>query len=1265
MAQGTTDVADTALGAETGARAGGAEALEAAYGDALAPLRIKGEDLFEQAMGFVRDGTTAEVVDTLRKGRTGDVDQLMNKPAAQIPDFKVRGTLVEQVAALHPGWEAEAGVAARGTIYATAPAAVVVRLGHLLDAVTTGKVQPEEAPRWLSLLMYDAGSSQDADERWPHEFLVSLAREGGVPDDEAAPLVLRIMLENAHLWIEALCVALVTHADVLPRVLDSLSDWGTQAFLRCAERDLPRHSELVATLAADPRERVRSAARDLLSDLDGADEVRLLAPHLVTAPLDRVGGLLARVSLLPGGLAAIREAIDGAGGQAARTRLLRQTLERAEALLADQVAVTVPPFEPEPDVVLGDELVVAARALLDGQAAKAAEQLRAAASDQAAHRADDELTYLRGITDAELRAAVRLMNDHAFRVGVWADGKDGRPAQATASWLMRQAVRLPGTPLVARVRLLLAYHGYPDQATWWLDSVAPDLGDLRALESAFVRCGVADTERLIDDLVFQQNQESGWPASSDIWPYFAEHPDLLVARLTPADDEIRWDFAFDRALGILREFPVAPTAVLPRLGELALGGGKVHRAAAREILGSHPGARRLAEQGLGEKKAEIRASAAAWLARIADPAAVPALRALLEKEGKEAVRAALLSALEALGDDISADVAPEVLLAEAAKGLTRQVPRELERWFPFGQLPEARWADGAVVPAELLRWWVVLACTLKDPSGEGLFARYVSMLDPASRKALGSFVLSAWIAQDTIHPPVAESRALAESEAPRRYESHQRMAQLYPRDYASLAERSVEEHYNALFREHQGQYLDSAVKEKGLLALTVGMPGPDLAAAAQHYFRENKGRRAQAEALVRALAANGDQAAVQLLLAVSRRFRQRSVQEIAAGLAQDLAVRRGWDADQLADRTVPTAGFDDDGVLRLDLGSPSGARAASTTRADDVGASPEEDRMFTGRLTEKFTLELRTPEGKVVKALPPKRASDDDDAYADAKKQLSASRKELKTVLALQTQRFVEAMCSGRTWAVDEWREYVLGHPLMSRLAVRLVWVATPPDGGSAGLGDSAPGTVAGPGTVTGPDTVAFRPGDGGTLIGVDDGDIVLPEGARVSIAHAVTLPDQGRDVEAWCGHLADYAITPLFDQGLGPDAVGLPELAPGATEVADHRGWLSDSFAIRGRATKRGFARTESRDNGWFDSYVKEYPSLGVVAEIGFTGSIVPEENIPAAVTELTFRRAGRPGRVRLADLPAVLVAASYQDYVTVARAGQFDPDWREKSQY
>lgn len=71
---------------------------------------------------------------------------------------------------------------------------------------------------------------------------------------------------------------------------------------------------------------------------------------------------------------------------------------------------------------------------------------------------------------------------------------------------------------------------------------------------------------------------------------------------------------------------------------------------------------------------------------------------------------------------------------------------------------------------------------------------------------------------------------------------------------------------------------------------------------------------------------------------------------------------------------------------------------------------------------------------------------------------------------------------------------------------------------------------------------------------------------------------------------------------------------------------------------------------------------------QIEFTGSFVPEENIAAAVTALTFERTGRGsgrGTARIADLPPVLVAEAYRDYVAVAEAGAFDPDWERKSQY
>jgi hypothetical protein len=276
----------------------------------------------------------------------------------------------------------------------------------------------------------------------------------------------------------------------------------------------------------------------------------------------------------------------------------------------------------------------------------------------------------------------------------------------------------------------------------------------------------------------------------------------------------------------------------------------------------------------------------------------------------------------------------------------------------------------------------------------------------------------------------------------------------------------------------------------------------------------------------------------------------------------------------------------------------------------------------------------------VIKALPATRADDDPELYKAAKAQLSASRKELKAVVALQTARLYEAMCVGRTWTSEEFTEYVAGHPVMSRLAARLVWV-------------SDPGT---------PTQRAFRPGDG-ALIDADDEDVTLSAGGEVGLAHSVTL---GAEASAtWREHLADYQIVPLFDQ---LDGV-LPEIAAAATLIDDHKGWLTDSFSIRGRATKLGYVRSMAEDAGWFTAYCKPYPSVGLRVDLEFTGAYLPEENIAAAMTDLVFvrtdRKLGKTGRMPLSEVPTVLLAEAYRDYVRVAEAGSFDANWAKKSSY
>jgi len=69
-------------------------------------------------------------------------------------------------------------------------------------------------------------------------------------------------------------------------------------------------------------------------------------------------------------------------------------------------------------------------------------------------------------------------------------------------------------------------------------------------------------------------------------------------------------------------------------------------------------------------------------------------------------------------------------------------------------------------------------------------------------------------------------------------------------------------------------------------------------------------------------------------------------------------------------------------------------------------------------------------------------------------------------------------------------------------------------------------------------------------------------------------------------------------------------EEARAATTMVDRKGWLIDSFTLRGTATKLGYQRSQPQDGAWFDDCRKLFKSAGLTAIIEFTGSLVPEDN-------------------------------------------------------
>ncbi|GAB3169099.1 hypothetical protein GCM10027059_33300 [Myceligenerans halotolerans] len=1237
---------------------------------ALQVLLIEGELLYERAVRYVLEGASPGLVLELQDRDTRDLDAALSSPG-RLSWAWMTDAVEGRVKSATSGLTIEKAARARGRVYTHGGVTPeqLSRMGRLLAAITIDTEVYAEVPDWFGVLAQDVVLTQvGGQERngavWTPEQMEAVARAGGLADGATAAVVQILLARPRRPYYSArgdlarllqspeAARYLAARTEAVEAGVRRLTVPGKEAFCDfMAARQVPEPLRAVlAALCADTAKGVRRAADDVIVTLSDAEQVRLLAPLLESAPMSAIEDVVTRIVGAEGGVAAIEGVLEAAGALGSNTRTRRQpgrardarigvltkAVERTRTLdSAAEPEIRIPPFEPLPEIEFGQETVTAVVAYRDEQLVAARENLRLVLKEHKAaagskgqtdwhiQGAEQGVATLEQFTTGRLTRLVDIMSG---RKSASSSPRDGNGFVATASWLIDNLSTV--IPEASPLHVARATHVLPNAGSqiWWsmrgrLDQVP----DLRMLHDALVRAGYPDPDEAIIDLVFHRWWDSEALPAERMWPYFAEHVDVLEHHLTPRDG-----YDAHRApavvLDILDHFPVVPAALLPRLTAFAMSSGKMHRLEAQRVLARHPRVRALAEQGLTDGKSAVRASAAGWLANLGDKEALPALRAALGSERREDVRAALLTALEALGDDIAEHLSPAKLAAEAARGLKKKAPVSMA-WFPLDALPDLRWTDGTAVPREIVRWWVVLAVRLKEPSGEGLPARYVSLLDESSRAALGSYVLRAWIAQDTRGPSAAESREHAEQAA---QQQHMWAQQWLSRDPGSSwaqenAAVPLEEHYRRAFKAHQASYLGSATKDKGLLALTIGMPGSQLAEAAQHYFKAHPQRRSQADSLVRALAANGDRPAVQLLLAVSRQFKLRTVRELAQELAGQLAEARGWSADQLADRTVQTAGFDADGVLRLSFG----------------------EREYTGRITDAFTIELRNDKGKVVRTPPSTPQGADDDtraAYKEARAQLTAGKKELKAVVELQTRRLRDAMIQGRTWSAAEWREFIAEHPVMSRLAARVVWLADP-------------GT---------PEQRAFRPDDG-AFVAVDDEDVTLGSGGTVGIAHTVTLAggNGGADTpEAWREHLADYEVEPLFEQF----RTAMPDLSDGALRVTDRRGWLTDSYTVRGKLLAQGYKNGDVQDAGWFYEYTKEYPSMGLVAEIEFTGAFMGNENIPAAIKDLLFRKLGTwgdRGVVPLAEVPPVVLAETYADYLDVASAGTYDPDWERKSEY
>ena len=247
---------------------------------------------------------------------------------------------------------------------------------------------------------------------------------------------------------------------------------------------------------------------------------------------------------------------------------------------------------------------------------------------------------------------------------------------------------------------------------------------------------------------------------------------------------------------------------------------------------------------------------------------------------------------------------------------------------------------------------------------------------------------------------------------------------------------------------------------------------------------------------------------------------------------------------------------------------------------------------------------------------------------------------EESVAVSLLISRFYQAMCTKRRWRVKDWQKYLQHHPLVSRLIQDLVWLQLDKNGQLIN---------------------SFRSNEKGYFTTNEYGaEVLLYENQFITVAHSALLSSD--DTAQWQAYLKEYKVNTLFDQF----STSLPDMSKFKNGIIDDRlGWLTDSFTLRDVLKKLGYERDNAEDGGCFYSYYKYFDTLNIYINIEFSGSMLPEENIPAVLYNLYFsnKKGFKDSAIALDKLPKVLLAEGYANYIAVADASNgFDPNWQNK---
>jgi Domain of unknown function (DUF4132)/HEAT repeats len=356
------------------------------------------------------------------------------------------------------------------------------------------------------------------------------------------------------------------------------------------------------------------------------------------------------------------------------------------------------------------------------------------------------------------------------------------------------------------------------------------------------------------------------------------------------------------------------------------------------------------------------------------------------------------------------------------------------------------------------------------------------------------------------------------------------------------------------------QFLASKVDagDRWALSLAALMGDDRIVAIMNQQIRRwaDSSRGKMAEYAVEALSLLGTDAALRTIdaLAIRYKAKNKNVGRAAVDAFAAAAANLGITPDELGDRVVPWLGFEPGQKQLIDC----------------------DGKKVEARITSDLKLQFFDIEKNKKLASLPKTASKE--AVAEFKEHGAT----LKEVAKAQVVRLENLMVRQQRWPIERWTELFTMHPILSPMAVRLIW----------GLYDGAGRLEA-----------AFRPLEDRSLTQATDQPLKLPAHGTIGIVHPLELTEQER--KAWQTHLADYEITPPYPQLERPAVHLTPDLAD-KKFLTEYAGSTVNGMTFKGRADRLGWTRGSVCDGAAITTYFKSFPAAQVDVFLGLEGMYV-----------------------------------------------------------